>query len=58
MEEKNCTDIIRQERAAYAREWRKKNPQKDLEIRNRYWLNRAKKRLIEEERNGGEYEHK
>ena len=33
-------------RAAYQREWRRKNPDKVREINNRYWLRRAEKELI------------
>lgn len=33
-------------RAAYQREWRKKNPEKVREINERYWLRRAEKELI------------
>lgn len=33
-------ELIKQAKAAYAREWRKKNPEKAKEISNRYWLNR------------------
>lgn len=32
-------------RAAYQREWRKKNPEKVREINERYWLKRAEQEL-------------
>jgi len=35
--------LIKQAKAAYAREWRKKNPEKAKAISNRYWLNKAAK---------------
>lgn len=32
-------------RAAYQREWRKKNPDRVREINERYWMRRAEKEL-------------
>ena len=42
---------IRAARAQWAREYRKKNPQKIREIGNRYWLRRAE-RLQREQQDG------
>lgn len=33
---------VRAAQAAYAREWRKKNPEKQAEISRRYWLKKAR----------------
>lgn len=45
----------REVRAAYQREWRKKNPERVREINERYWMRRAEKALAkraEEEQSG------
>ena len=39
---------IREARAAYAREYRRKNPDKIRAIQNRYWAKRAEKKQKEE----------
>lgn len=36
-------------RAEYQRQWRKNNPDKVKAITERYWLNRAKRELAEQE---------
>lgn len=33
--------LIRKQRAEYAREWRKRNPDKDKAIVQRYWLKKS-----------------
>lgn len=33
---------VRAARAAYARDWRKRNPEKQREIQNRYWEKKAR----------------
>lgn len=38
------SEAARQARAAYAREWREKNPEKEREIKLRYWERKAQKR--------------
>ena len=50
MVEKDELQMIREARAAYAREWRAKNPDKEKANRERYWLNRAKRRQAEQEK--------
>ena len=35
-------DEIRAAKAAYAREWRRKNPDKQRDIQNRYWEKKAR----------------
>ena len=46
---KTISDAAKQERAAYMREYRRKNPEKTKEINRRYWENRAKKKAVENE---------
>lgn len=38
---------IRAAKAEYAREWRRKNPEKAKEIQSRYWLRQAEKLAVE-----------
>lgn len=40
-------------RAAYQREWRKKNPERVREINERYWMRRAEKELAKRSERGG-----
>ena len=37
------SEEARQERNRYYREWRKRNPEKDLAIRERYWSKKSKR---------------
>ena len=46
---KPISDEAKQERAAYMREYRRKNPEKTKEINRRYWERRAKKKAVEDE---------
>lgn len=39
---------VKEARAAYAREWRKKNPGKNKEYVDRYWENRIKREMEEQ----------
>lgn len=41
----------RQQRAAYMRQWRKRNPDKDKAAKERYWEKRAKQVQAEEQKN-------
>lgn len=41
---------VKEARAAYAREWRKKNPGKNKEYVDRYWENRIKREMEEQNR--------
>ncbi|MGM9670448.1 MAG: phosphatase [Oscillospiraceae bacterium] len=47
MEEANLDEIIRREKAEYAREWRSKNPDKVRENNRKYWERRALKKIAE-----------
>lgn len=38
---------IRAAKAEYAREWRRKNPEKAKAIQNRYWMRQAEKLAVE-----------
>ena len=40
---------VKEARAAYAREWRKKNPGKNKEYGDRYWENRIKREMEEKQ---------
>lgn len=52
MEDKNLTisaeNAAKEEKARYAREWRKKNPGKNAEYVRRYWEKKALARLQQE----------
>lgn len=37
----NLSDAAKRARADYAKEWRKKNPEKQREINRRYWEKKA-----------------
>ena len=41
MTQEEINEIRRKEQARYAREWRKKNPQKAKAIKERYWAKKA-----------------
>lgn len=45
-------DAAREARNAYLREWRRKNPQRVRELRERYWLRKARKQKEVESRDG------
>lgn len=45
MDEKEIQELVRKERRRYAREWRKKNPEKVRAANQRYWERRAQARL-------------
>lgn len=45
-------DAAREARNAYLREWRRKNPQRVRELRERYWLRKARKQSGEVEESG------
>ena len=46
--------IAKAERAAYQRNWRKKNPERVREINERYWMRRAEKELAKRSERGGQ----
>ncbi|MDL2219386.1 hypothetical protein LJC04_03490 [Ruminococcaceae bacterium OttesenSCG-928-O06] len=48
---KKLEQFAREERAAYHRDWRKRNPEKLREYNKRYWIKKAKARLEEEKGN-------
>lgn len=39
-------ETAKEARAAYQRNWRRKNPEKVREINERYWMRRAEKELV------------
>ena len=41
--ETGMSDQAKANKAAYYREWRRRNPKKNTEYCNRYWENRSKK---------------
>lgn len=45
---KSREDMIREERNRAARQWRANNKEKNKVNQDRYWFNRAKKRMDEE----------
>ena len=45
MTEKQIKQAMAEERNAYMREWRKKNPDKVRESNSRYWRRRVEKKL-------------
>lgn len=49
MDEKEIQELVRKERRRYAREWRKKNPEKVRAANQRYWERRAQARLSTED---------
>ena len=49
MNKQKSMKLVREERAKYMREWRKKNPEKVREINDRYWLKRAERATKEAE---------
>ena len=54
MNESTLSEAARKARAAYKREWTRKNPEKNKEYVARYWERRAKKSV--EQKKGGEHE--
>ena len=54
MKRKSLEQLALEERRAYFREWRKKNPDKVRENNRRYWLKRAEKLKKEREMNNNE----
>lgn len=53
--EKRLDELARETRAAYYREWRRKNPDKVRENNRRYWQRRAARLAAEKE--AGKYEN-
>ena len=49
------TDEAKQARAAYIKEWRAKNPNKEREYKERYWEKRAKRQSQKTEKRGERY---
>lgn len=47
-------ETAKEARAAYQRNWRKKNPERVREINERYWMRRAEKELAKRSENGGQ----
>jgi len=47
--DKSLEELAKEERLRYFREWRRNNPDKVKKHNENYWLNRAQKRLREEE---------
>ena len=47
---------IRAARAAYARAWRQKNPEKQKQILNRYWIRKAEQLKREQENTTDDHE--
>ena len=45
MSEREIQELVREERRRYAREWRKKNPEKVRAANQRYWEPKIKGRL-------------
>lgn len=54
MNDKSLEELAKEERLRYFREWRRNNPDKVKKHNENYWLNRAQKRLREEENCGSE----
>lgn len=48
LDEQRLAELAAEERRAYNREWKRKNPDKVRAERERYWRKRALKRLEEE----------
>lgn len=57
MTEKEIAELVRQEKARYAREWRAKNPDKVRENNRRYWERKAMEHTKNEpdDNNGGDH---
>lgn len=51
------TDAARAARAEYLRQWRKKNPDKVRKNNERYWENRIKRELAQQQEEKQEVEH-
>ena len=49
MGEKEIQELVREERRRYAREWRKKNPEKIRAANQRYWERKVQARLAAED---------
>lgn len=52
MTEKQIRKAIAEERNAYMREWRKKNPDKVREANKRYWQKKVERKRQEAAKNG------
>lgn len=52
MTEKEMDELVRAEQNRYAREWRKKNPEKVAANKRRYWERKALERLTKEKAEG------
>lgn len=55
MGEDQIRELIREERNRYAREWRRKNPERVAEINRKYWARKALERMASMDE-GGERE--
>ena len=53
MSEREIQELVREERRRYAREWRKKNPEKVRAANQRYWERKVKARLAAENNRQG-----
>ena len=51
--EREIQKLVREERRRYAREWRKKNPEKVRAANKRYWERKVQKRLDTEDNQQG-----
>lgn len=47
-------ETAKEARAAYQREWRRRNPDRVREINERYWMRRAEKELAKRSEKGGQ----
>ena len=52
MNEKEIHDLVKAEQRRYAKEWRRKNPDKVKAAKQRYWERKALERLEREETEG------
>ena len=53
MGEREIQELVREERRRYAREWRKKNPEKVRAANQRYWERKVKARLAADDNRQG-----
>ena len=53
MSEREIQELVRKERSRYAREWRKKNPEKVRAANQRYWERKVQARLAAEDNRQG-----
>ena len=53
MSEREIQELVREERRRYAREWRKKNPEKVRAANQRYWERKVQARLAADDNQQG-----